>query len=67
MISAINELLKEHDLPDFKVFELRLAPKSSRKLTTNCQDLVCKRKERKIEVRKPNGTIECICVPKKGR
>lgn len=67
MISAINELLKEHDLPSFKVFELKLESRSSRSLTGDCDDLPpCDPKtEKKIQVRRPDGTIECMCVPRK--
>ena len=61
VISAMNQLLKDHNLADFKVFEIQLEPKSLNTLT-NCQDLVCKPGEKKIQVHKPDGTIDCICM-----
>lgn len=63
VISAMNKLLKDHNLSDFKVFEIKLEPKSINTFT-NCEDLVCNPGEKKIEVHKPDGTVECICVPK---
>lgn len=66
VIASVNQLLKEHHLGHMKVTELRLEPRtlSGGNRLSNCSNLQCNDDEKKVEVRLPDGRVQCMCVLK---